>query len=77
MTGLGRWMRQCELERPESTGRAVTVAWLPTRFANRGTEVTIKGEAWRVAEVYDLARDADEVHGRSRDHMKQRAASDV
>lgn len=58
------------------------VCWVPSKFAVQGKTLRIKNEAgewgpeWTVSEVYS-AKESDWVMEKSRDHKRQRKASDV
>lgn len=74
--------KQCELERPTEGGIAITVAWIPIRFAVKGAIVALKdGEVWRdgwkIKDASNHSLDEKFLNERSRDHLKTRQGSDI
>ena len=67
-------MTQCELH----CGAKVLVTWIDHAAARRGVELTLKDleGRWVVRQVF-ATLPADEVRERSRDHARQREASDA
>jgi hypothetical protein len=58
-----------------------TTSWIPEQFASLGNCVKIKNgeeweDGWKIVIVGARKEDV-EVHERSRDHLKQRKASDI
>jgi hypothetical protein len=55
--------RLCELSRPVAGGSAVTISWLPVRFAEEGRNVALRNErgewveGWRVDSAAPGERD--------------------
>ena len=68
--------------KPLTEGRAERVVWLPEVHARVGHVVKVRAEdgtwddGWRVVEVYTRAT-AEDMRHRGRDHLTQRAASDI
>ncbi len=70
---------QCKLSRPTESGQEVHVAWLPSQYATVGQLVKIDSMGdgyWRVDSTYEK-KDGEYLDPKSRDHLKQRKASDV
>ena len=69
---------QCKLRR----GPTETVSWIPTRYANVGAYVKLKGtdgewtDGWEVVET-GSTRPTEAITPRSRDHLSHRKATDV
>lgn len=74
--------RQCEMRKPAKDGPVgIRVAWIPEKFAVKGKWLKLKingqwEDHWQVTAVY-ARQETREVYDRSRDHLKQRKASDV
>jgi len=69
---------QCKLRR----GPTETVSWIPTRYANVGEHVKLKGadggwtNGWKVIETWGT-KPTELITPRSRDHLSHRKATDV
>ena len=75
-------MRQCTMRRKTDAGEAETVSWIPEEFCKKGKALKLKNEkgdwedGWVVTLVGSARRKSDEINDRSRDHLRQREASD-
>lgn len=69
---------QCGLRGLDEAANQLHTAWLPSKFAVVGKVLRIDGMPgqWEVRARYE-SRDAQWVEPKSRDHLKQREASDV
>ena len=66
--------KQCKLKH---VNNCYQVAWIPSRFATVGKEISIKGEkGWIVEKVYN-ERFSKEIFDGERDYLKQREVSDI
>ncbi|MCW8133634.1 MAG: hypothetical protein KIS92_25035 [Planctomycetota bacterium] len=80
---MGYFMRQCTMLRKTKSGTSESVGWIPEQFAKLGKPLKLKDEdgqwvdGWVVTQVGSVRRAAAEVNHRSRDHVRQRDASDV
>lgn len=75
------WMRQCTLYRHIGGVSIETVSWIPEEFAVKNNIIKLKDgekweDGWKIVFV-GARKESVEVHERSRDHLKQRKASDV
>jgi len=75
------WMRQCTLCRKTGEISVETTSWIPEEFANLGNCVMLRDgndwvDGWRIILV-GARKEHTEVHERSRDHLRQRKASDI
>lgn len=82
--GPGIMYGQCRLRREVRQGVSEhTTSWLPERFAVEGGVVRLRGrdgvwaDGWRVESASGEALPERVVNHRSRDHVRQRAASDI
>lgn len=65
--------KQCELRR----GTQVDIAWIPAEFAVVGKILEVKGINGWVVKSVGGSMTQDEANQRSRDHTRQREASDI
>jgi hypothetical protein len=75
------WHRQCTIEKPIPNGVVRQVSWIPEKFAVQGKylkllEDDVWENGWLVMQVGGRRPSAD-VNIRSRDHLRQRDASDI
>lgn len=77
------YMRQCTLRRRVDRETQTIVSWIPERYAQLRKSLRLMGEdgswtsGWVVESVGETRLATREVHERSRDHLKQRKASDI
>lgn len=70
------WHRQCVMEKALPSGVMVTIGWIPEEFAVIGKFLRLKDDdGWQVKQI-GARKGSKEVGERSRDHKKQRKASD-
>ena len=76
--------KQCELSRPSDGGTAVTVGWIPAKFAVVGRIVRLKdpefgtwSEGWRVTSAGSATLAGQVLERQSRDYLRTRKASDI
>ena len=69
---------QCRFEKQLPDGnKQMQTAWIPKKYAQIGSFVTLDDDdGWQVMEVGGTM-DAKQIGERSRDHLKQRKASDI
>jgi hypothetical protein len=76
-----KFYRQCNLERPAGTGTEHKVCWIPEQYAVVDSIIQIKEkETWLNGWKVKFASEplaAEIVEAMSRNHLKQRSASDV
>jgi hypothetical protein len=77
------YYKQCTLTRPLEDGKQTQVAWIPEEFAVPGKKVFFgtktqpTKEVWTVDSASDQRITGDYLSERERDHLTQRAASDI
>ena len=77
------WYKQCTLICENETKRTIQVAWIPEEFATVGRKVYFgkkrqnPEEIWTVDSASDQRITGDYLSERERDHLTQRAASDI
>ena len=70
---------QCKLRKDNSE----TVSWIPEKHAFQNHIVKLKqddgtwDDGWKVVDVWSVALEESVMNKRSRDHTKQREASDI
>jgi hypothetical protein len=74
-------MRQCTLRQKFGGISTETTSWIPEQFAKLGNCVSLKDgdeweDGWKIV-IVGARKEATEVHERSRDHLRQRKASDI
>lgn len=75
-------MRQCYLTRDKGQVCSSLVVWLPQQFAEKGKYLKLLTQGswsngWKVEQVFSHVLGVQEVKERSRDHLRQRKASDI
>ena len=67
--------KQCQLK----TGNILDVVWIPIIYAKNGKHIRLNNDTriWIVDKFFNTTLTREELMARSRDHLKQREASDI